>query len=44
MHIQIISSSKSFLTVFAGVSKGAREVDILHMLPKIAPIIANLAT
>ena len=35
---------KLLTAVLAGVSKGAREVEALHMFPQVASVIAGLAT
>ena len=44
MHVQVITGRESFLAVLARIRKCSGEMNVFHMLSKIAPIIASLAT
>ena len=44
MHVQEVSGCKYFTAIFALVGESARKVDVLNMLPKIAPITGSFST
>jgi hypothetical protein len=43
MMIKIIPTGTNISAVLAWVGKGAREVNVLHMLPQVGPVCADLA-
>ena len=44
MQVQQVSSGVGLIAVFAVVGKCTRKVDVLNMLPKIAPITGSFST
>ena len=43
MMVKIIPTGADLSAVLAGVSEAAGEVDVLHVFPEVAPIVALLA-
>ena len=44
MVVEMGPRGKGLLAIFAGVCKASRKVNIFHMLPQVAPVLANFAT
>ena len=44
MNIQAIPCREVLKAIFATVVKGSREVNVLHVFPQVAPIVASLTT
>ena len=44
MVIKVGPRRESLLAVFATVGETSRKVNIFHMLPQVAPVLANFAT
>ena len=44
MVIEMGPRGEGLLAIFAGVCKASRKVNIFHVLPQVAPVLANFAT
>jgi len=44
VHVEEIPGGEGLVAVFARVGESSWHVDILYMLPKVAPILGGLAT
>ena len=44
MVVQMGPRGEGLLAIFAGVCKASRKVNIFHVLPQVAPVLANFAT